>query len=154
MRCYNKTVLVRIIQIGVDIMKKIILLIMVLAMVVPIPVQAVNKTTSIDAYSQGDEIKGDCLAKEVDLGDNLKGTLAVNNEGLKFIDNDDFVININQPVKLFDVIDDIDNDGIKDIAVYVKANSGYTNFRIISSKNSKILYEKSLTHKQLIQIII
>lgn len=147
MRCYNKTVLVKIIQIGVDIMKKIILLIMVLAMVVPIPVQAVNKTTSIDAYSQGDEIKGDCLAKEVDLGDNLKGTLAVNNEGLKFIDNDDFVININQSVKLFEVIDDIDNDGIKDIAVYVKANSGYTNFRIISSKNSKILYEKSLTHK-------
>ena len=75
------------------------------------------------------------------------GTLAVNNEGLKFIDNDDFVININQSVKLFEVIDDIDNDGIKDIAVYVKANSGYTNFRIISSKNSKILYEKSLTHK-------
>ena len=128
-------------------MKKILSLVMVLILIIPLPIKAANKATSIEAYSQGDEVKGDCLAKDVILSDDLKGTMIANDKGLKFIDNEDFIINIGHPIKRFEVVEDIDNDGIKDIAVYVKVNSGYSNFKIISSKNSKVLYELALTHK-------
>lgn len=127
-------------------MKKILSLVMVLLLIIPLPIKAASEATSIEAYSQGEEVKGDCLAKDVILSDDLKGTMIANDKGLKFIDNEDFIITINHPVKRFEVVDDIDNDGIKDVAVYVKVNSGYNNFRIISSKNSKVLYKTALTH--------
>lgn len=135
------------IQLGVDVMKKILSLIVILLMFVPIPIQGAKKATSIEAYSQGKEVKGDVLAKDVTLSDDLKGTMIASNEGLEFINNDDFMINIDHPVKRFEVIDDLDNDGIRDVAVYLKTRSGYSNFQIISSKNSKVIYETALTHK-------
>lgn len=128
-------------------MKKVLSLILVLLMIIPIPVQGAKKATSIEPYSQGKEVKGDVLAKYVVLSDDLKGTMVASNEGLEFINNENFIININHPVKRFEVIDDIDNDGIKDVAVYLYTSSGYSNFQIISSKNSKVLYETALTHK-------
>ena len=99
------------IQLGVDVMKKILSLIVILLMFVPIPIQGAKKATSIEAYSQGKEVKGDVLAKDVTLSDDLKGTMIASNEGLEFINNDDFMINIDHPVKRFEVIDDLDNEG-------------------------------------------
>lgn len=128
-------------------MKKILSIVVILLMIVPIPVQGVKKATSIEAYSHGKEVKGDVLAKDVVLSDDLKGTMVASNEGLEFINNQNFIISIDHPVKRFEVIDDIDNDSVKDVAVYLKTSRGYSNFQIVSSKNSKVLYEIALTHK-------
>lgn len=128
-------------------MKKLLSLVVILLMIVPIPIQGAKKVTSIESYSQGKEVKGDVLVKEVVLSDELKGTMFASNEGLEFINNENFIININHSIKRFEVIDDIDNDGVKDIAVCLETSSGYSNFQIVSSKNSKILYETALTHK-------
>lgn len=128
-------------------MKKLLSLVVILLMIVPIPVQGAKKVTSIESYSQGKEVKGDVVAKEVVLSDELKGMMVASDEGLEFVDDGNFIINLNHPVKRFEVIDDIDNDGIKDVAVYLKTATGYSNFQIVSSKNSKVLYETVLTHK-------
>ena len=128
-------------------MKKLLSLVVILLMIVPIPIQGAKKVTSIESYSQGKEVKGDVVAKEVVLSDELKGMMVASDEGLEFVDDGNFIINLNHPVKRFEVIDDIDNDGIKDVAVYLKTATGYSNFQIVSSKNSKVLYETVLTHK-------
>lgn len=128
-------------------MKKVLSLIVAILMFVPIPIHGAKKATSIENYSEGKEVKGDCLGKEVVLSDDLKGMMVANSEGLQFIDNEEFVINTDHPVKRFEVVDDLDGDGIKDVAVFLKVNSGYSNFQIISSRESKIIYEKTLTHQ-------
>lgn len=128
-------------------MKKIMMIVLILAMVIPVSLQAMDNDSSIESYSTGTNIKGDCVAKYVELSDDLKGNLVVKDKGLGFIDNEDFLINVNYPIKYFEVIDDLDNDRIKDVVLYVETNSGYSNFLIVSSKDSKVLYELALTHQ-------
>ena len=128
-------------------MKKIMMIVLILAMVIPVSLQAMDNDSSIESYSTGTNIKGDCVAKYVELSDGLKGNLVVKDNGLGFIDNDDFLISVNYPIKYFEIIDDLDNDKIKDIVLYVETNSGYSNFLIVSSKDSKVLYELALTHQ-------
>lgn len=129
-------------------MKKIILIIsLILAMIRSVPLQSLNNNSSIEAYSTGTSVSGDCLAKYVELSQNLKGTLAVKNGGLGFIENDDFFIEVNNPIKYFEIIDDLDDDEIKDVVLYVEVNNGYSNLLVVSSRNSKILYEKAFTHE-------
>ena len=115
-------------------MKKIMMIVLILAMVIPVSLQAMDNDSSIESYSTGTNIKGDCVAKYVELSDDLKGNLVVKDKGLGFIDNEDFLINVNYPIKYFEVIDDLDNDRIKDVVLYVETNSGYSNFLIVSSK--------------------
>lgn len=128
-------------------MKKIMMIVLILAMVIPVSLQAMDNDSSIESYSTGTNIKGDCVAKYVELSDDLKGNLVVKDKGLGFIDNEDFLINVNYPIKYFEVIDDLDNDRIKDVVLYVETNRGYSNFLIVSSKDSKVLYELALTHQ-------
>lgn len=128
-------------------MKRIMMIVLILAMVIPVSLQAMDNDSSIESYSTGTNIKGDCVAKYVELSDGLKGNLVVKDNGLGFIDNDDFLISVNYPIKYFEIIDDLDNDKIKDIVLYVETNSGYSNFLIVSSKDSKVLYELALTHQ-------
>ena len=110
------------------------MIVLILAMVIPVSLQAMDNDSSIESYSTGTNIKGDCVAKYVELSDDLKGNLVVKDKGLGFIDNEDFLINVNYPIKYFEVIDDLDNDRIKDVVLYVETNSGYSNFLIVSSK--------------------
>lgn len=128
-------------------MKKVMMIVLILAMVIPVSLQAMDNDSSIESYSTGTNIKGDCVAKYVELSDDLKGNLVVKDKGLGFIDNEDFLINVNYPIKYFEVIDDLDNDEIKDVVLYVETNCGYSNFLIVSSKDSKVLYELALTHQ-------
>ena len=104
------------------------MIVLILAMVIPVSLQAMDNDSSIESYSTGTNIKGDCVAKYVELSDGLKGNLVVKDNGLGFIDNDDFLISVNYPIKYFEIIDDLDNDKIKDIVLYVETNSGYSNF--------------------------
>ena len=90
-------------------MKKIMMIVLILAMVIPVSLQAMDNDSSIESYSTG--------------------------------------TNINYPIKYFEVIDDLDNDRIKDVVLYVETNRGYSNFLIVSSKDSKVLYELALTHQ-------
>lgn len=128
-------------------MKKIVLVVLILVMTFPVSLQAMDNGSSIESYSTGTNIKGDCLAKNVELSNDLKGNLVVKDNGLGFIDNDDFLIKVNYPIKYFEIIDDLDNDKIKDVVLYVETNSGYSNFLIVSSKSSNVLYEMALTHE-------
>lgn len=128
-------------------MKKVLSLALVLLVAIPIPIQAQNKVTSMETYNQGLAVSGKCLAKEVTLSEELKGMMIATAEGLQFIENNQFIIKINHPVNSFEVVDDLDGDGVNDVAVYLDVSRGYSNFQIISSKNSKILYEKALTYQ-------
>lgn len=128
-------------------MKKIIIILLILSIISPVSLQGLNKNSSIEAYSSGTNVSGDCSAKYVELSKNLKGTLAVKEGGLGFIENDDFFIEVNDPIKYFEIIDDLDDDEIKDVVLYVEVNNGYSNLLVVSSRNSKILYEKAFTHE-------
>lgn len=128
-------------------MKKILSLIVTLTVMLPMPLQAANVKTSIESYSQGKQISGSVQGEEVVLSDDLKGMMIATNDGLEFVGNNDFKISLAHSVESFTVVDDCNNDGFKDVAVSLKVNSGYNNFLVVSSKDSKILYETKLTHK-------
>ena len=82
-------------------MKKIVLVVLILVMTFPVSLQAMDNGSIIESYSTGTNIKGDCLAKNVELSNDLKGNLVVKDNGLGFIDNDDFLIRVNYPIKYF-----------------------------------------------------
>ena len=48
------------IQSGVIDMKKIMMIVLILAMVIPVSLQAMDNDSSIESYSTGTNIKGDC----------------------------------------------------------------------------------------------
>ena len=92
--------------------------ILILAMSL-MPLQAITGINSLVSYGEGNEIEGGCNGKNVDLGEGLSGLMVSNQSELVFIGNDDFKIKVGKPVKEFEIIDDVDNDGLKDVAVYI-----------------------------------
>ena len=113
--------------------------ILILAMSL-MPLQAITGINSLVSYGEGNEIEGGCNGKNVDLGEGLSGLMVSNQSELVFIGNDDFKIKVGKPVKEFEIIDDVDNDGLKDVAVYIDSEDDYDDFKIVSSKTSKVLY--------------
>ena len=110
--------------------------ILILAMSL-MPLQAITGINGLVSYGEGNEIEGGCNGKNVDLGEGLSGLMVSNQSELVFIGNDDFKIKVGKPVKEFEIIDDVDNDGLKDVAVYIDSEDDYDDFKIVSSKNFK-----------------
>lgn len=113
------------------------------------PLKAAASFDSLVSYGEGDNIYGNCQGKNVVLNENLKGIMVSNSSQLFFIGNDDFKIDVGNPVKNFEVIGDVDNDGYKDVAVYLDVDDGYDDFKIISSKTSKELYASKYLYKEI-----
>lgn len=130
-------------------MKKIVSLLMTMFLIgqVIVPIQASDKSSSIAGYGEGEELLGGCEVEQVALSDELQGWMMATDTSLVLSGHEDFNIYTGYPVKDFVVLDDIDKDGIKDMAVYLDVKDGYDNFAIISSKESKVLYKTKLVHQ-------
>lgn len=131
-------------------MKKILIVSMVVilsSIMSLMPLQAIVSSTSLTSYGEGNEIVGDCKGKNVSLSNELNGLMMANQTQLVIIGNDDFKIEVGNMVKEFEVIDDVDNDGVNDVAVYIDSEDDYDDFKIISSKTSKVLFSTKYTYK-------
>lgn len=128
-------------------MKKVFALLMAIILCMPLTsIEAISTDDSLISYGEGNEIYGSGQAKVVDLNHGLSGLMISEQSSLIFVGNDDFRIETGNPVKLFEVINDIDKDGYKDIAVYLECEDDYDDFKIISSKTSKVMYATKYTY--------
>lgn len=130
-------------------MKKIasLLLTMFLIGQVVTPIHASNVASSITNYGEGNTISGDCKVQHVKLSESLEGLAMASEDGIILEGNSNFKITTSYPVKDFIILDDVDEDGIKDIAVYLDVKDEYDNFEIISSKESKVLYKTKFVYQ-------
>lgn len=130
-------------------MKKVIGLFLTMFLIgqVVTPIHASTMSSSITNYGEGNEIYGNCKVQQVALSDSLQGLMMATEDGLVLSNNESFKIKTNYPVKDFVVIDDIDQDGIKDVAVFLDVKDGYDNFAIMTSKESKEVYKSKFIHQ-------
>lgn len=113
------------------------------------PLQAVVNSSSLTSYGEGSIVVGNCKGKNVSLNDELTGLMVATQSQLIINGNSDFKIEVGNMAKEFEVIDDIDNDGFRDVAVYVDVDDDYDDFKVISSKTSKVLFSTKYSYKTL-----
>lgn len=109
-------------------------------------IKAITSNSSLVSYNEGKVINAKCLGQEVVLSDDLQGLMVSSDDSLLLV-NSDFKINTEFPVKDFMVIDDIDQDGIRDVFVYLDCEDNYDDIKIISAKSSKIIYSSKHTYE-------
>ena len=103
------------------------------------PLKALDdESSNSESYNLGDVVNASCTSHQVNLSDDLQGLMIGVDDGLVLVDHD-FKINTEFPVNDFTVIDDLDNDGVKDVFVYLKTDNNFDDLKIISAKTSKVL---------------
>ena len=87
-------------------------------------IKAITSNSSLVSYNEGKVINAKCLGQEIVLSDDLQGLMVSSDDSLLLV-NSDFKIDTEFPVKDFMVIDDIDQDGIRDVFVYLDSEDNY-----------------------------
>ena len=131
-------------------MKKILTYILLLALTVQLTNFNVKaEEISNYAYSQNDNYSTTSFSGEIKLSDSISGTLLTTNTGLAIINNQRTISNINTAFPVIDylVVEDLDNDGVKDILTIQKAPNGKEQVVMVSSKTSNVLYQHLFQHK-------
>ena len=109
-------------------------------------IKAITSNSSLVSYNEGKVINAKCLGQEIVLSDDLQGLMVSSDDSLLLV-NSDFKIDTEFPVKDFMVIDDIDQDGIRDVFVYLDSEDNYDDIKIISAKSSKVVYSSKHTYE-------
>lgn len=130
-------------------MKKILIINLILVLMFP---NITLKTNASElkkyAYSQNENYSTSAFSSNEEFSSTINGTVFTTDKGLLIKNNDnEHIITTAFPVLDYKVVEDIDNDGIKDILTLQKTPDNKGQVVMISTNSSKVIYEKLFTYK-------
>lgn len=129
-------------------MKKLLSIIVTMIVVAASTLSPIHgqSSSSLMPYSDGLDAKSTSSTKYVSLSDTLSGYMLATKEGLSIIGNEQFKVTTSYPVKDYEIVNDVNQGGQKDILVYMASPNGQDNVALISSEDSKVLFSKNFHH--------